>query len=161
MNRVKLFALAAVAGICLAGSPAMAETNININIGPEPVCPYGYFGYAPYSCAPLGYYGPTWFVGGVFVGAGRWFHGPDHFRGYIDRGFDPRYGYAGPLPYRNERADWARHHGWEKRFRGSEYRDEYRHDNGHHYGQYKEHGNPHYRDHDHGNGHDHGHGHDR
>src|SRR5580658_7657608 len=31
---------------------------------------YGYFSYAPYTCAPYGYYGPDWFVGGVFIGAG-------------------------------------------------------------------------------------------
>jgi len=52
-------------------------------IGPEPVCPYGYFPYYPYACAPVGYYGPNWFVGGVFIGAGPWyhFHGPVGFHG--------------------------------------------------------------------------------
>src|SRR5208337_2755818 len=29
--------------------------------GPPPVCPYGYFSYYPYDCAPYGYYGPGWF----------------------------------------------------------------------------------------------------
>jgi len=41
----------------------------------HPYCPYGYYDYAPYSCSPYGYYGPDWFNGGVFIGAGPWFHG--------------------------------------------------------------------------------------
>jgi len=44
-------------------------------IGPAPVCAYGYYAYYPYACAPQGYYGPQWFVGGVFIGAGPWYHG--------------------------------------------------------------------------------------
>ena len=52
-----------------------------MNVGPEPVCPYGYFDYAPYNCAPYGYYGPTWFANGIFIGAGPWFHGPHGFHG--------------------------------------------------------------------------------
>ncbi|PYX46988.1 MAG: hypothetical protein DMG79_15065, partial [Acidobacteria bacterium] len=31
-----------------------------------PVCSYGYYSYYPYACAPYGFYGPRWFVGGVF-----------------------------------------------------------------------------------------------
>lgn len=50
--------------------------QVSINIGPEPVCPYGYYDFASYDCAPYGYYGPEWFSGGVFIGAGPWFHGP-------------------------------------------------------------------------------------
>ena len=59
--------------------------------GPAPVCAYGYYDYYPYACAPYGYYGPDWFVGGVFIGAGPWFHGYGH-RGYYGRG---GYGYYG------------------------------------------------------------------
>ena len=44
----------------------------------------GYFDYAPYDCAPYGYYGPDWFVGGVFIGAGPWFHGPHGCYGHVD-----------------------------------------------------------------------------
>lgn len=55
-------------------------------VGPPPVCAYGYYGYYPYACAPYGYYGPQWFAGGVFIGAGPWFHG-FHGRGF----FGPRY----------------------------------------------------------------------
>jgi hypothetical protein len=60
-------------------------------VGPGPVCAYGYYGYYPYACAPYGYYGSDWFVGGVFIGAGPWFHGFYGRRGY---GFD-RPGFAG------------------------------------------------------------------
>jgi hypothetical protein len=44
-------------------------------VGPAPVCAYGYYPYYPYACAPQGYYGPQWFVGAVFIGAGPWYHG--------------------------------------------------------------------------------------
>lgn len=162
MNQFKKMLLAAVVlGLVLAIPRSEAQVNIQVNIGPQPVCPYGYFDYAPYRCAPFGYYGPTWFSGGVFIGAGPWFSGPVGFRGYIDHDYDPRYGYRGYFPYRGERADWGRHRGWERNWHGDEMRGEYRHDNGNHYGQYKEHGNPHGDDqgHGHGNGHGNGHGH--
>jgi hypothetical protein len=77
-----------------------APSQISVSIGPAPVCPYGYFDYAPYSCAPYGYYGPDWFVGGIFIGAGPWFHGPAGFHGHVDNRFDPHHGYHGPLPER-------------------------------------------------------------
>jgi hypothetical protein len=67
-----------------------------------PVCPYGYFDYAPYDCSPYGYYGPDWFLGGIFIGAGPWFHGRHGFYGHVDNRFDPRQGYRGPLPGRGE-----------------------------------------------------------
>lgn len=51
-------------------------------VGPAPVCPYGYYDYYPYACAPYGFYGPKWFSGGVFVGTGPWFHGYHGYRGY-------------------------------------------------------------------------------
>src|SRR5258707_12279941 len=67
-------------------------------VGPAPVCSYGYYDYSPYACAPYGYYGPDWFVDGVFIGAGPWFHGyygrGYYGRGYYGRGFYGR-GYYG------------------------------------------------------------------
>ena len=74
------------------------RAQISISIGVEPVCPYGYFDYAPYDCAPYGYYGPDFFVGGLFIGAGPWFHGPRGFAGHVDNRYDPRHGYRGPCP---------------------------------------------------------------
>jgi hypothetical protein len=65
--------------------------------------------YALHNCAPYGYYGPEWFTGGVFIGAGPWFHGN------VDNRFDPHHGNAGPFP---ERGDKAFNH-----FRGNEMRD--------------------------------------
>jgi hypothetical protein len=103
MSPWKLFALAAVS-LALLGTTAKASAQIAVSIGPEPYCPYGYFDYAPYDCAPYGYYGPDWFVGGIFLGAGPWFHGPRGFYGHVDNRFDPRHGYAGPMPSRGERA---------------------------------------------------------
>jgi hypothetical protein len=69
-------------------------------LGPAPICAYGYYPYAPYACAPYGYYGPSWFSGGVFIGAGPWFHGPHGFWGHVDNRYDPHHGYHGPLPER-------------------------------------------------------------
>jgi hypothetical protein len=106
---------AATAAILLLGlslSPASKANaaQISVQIGPAPICPYGYFAYAPYNCAPYGYYGPEWFNGGIFIGAGPWFHGPDHFYGHVDRHFDPHYGYHGSFPHRGEQDHWNNGH---------------------------------------------------
>jgi len=81
-----------------------STAQVAINIGVEPGCPYGYYDYAPYSCSPYGYYGPDWFNGGVFIGAGPWFRGHRGFYGHVDNRYDPRRGYGGPLPARGDRA---------------------------------------------------------
>jgi hypothetical protein len=99
----------------LSGIGQNAPAQISVNIGVAPVCPYGYFDYEPYNCAPYGYYGPDWFVGGVFIGAGPWYHGPGRFYGHVDNRWDPRHGYAGPMPERGERPFYG--------FRGNEARD--------------------------------------
>ena len=64
-----LIATALFAGLALA--PA-ANAQISIGIGIQPVCSYGYYDYAPYACAPYGFYGPGYFYGGVFLGMGPW-----------------------------------------------------------------------------------------
>jgi len=99
-----LFTLTAglLSGVTLSLA-APAQVSVGVNIGAAPVCPYGYFDYAPYDCAPYGYYGPDWFVGGVFIGAGPWFHGHSGFYGHVDNRWDPHHGYAGPVPGRGER----------------------------------------------------------
>jgi len=105
MSYLKALAFSVLALALFAGtSRASAQISIGINIGAPPVCPYGYFDYAPYNCAPYGYYGPDWFDGGVFIGAGRWFHGPRDFYGHVDNRFDPRHGYRGPFPDRGAEA---------------------------------------------------------
>jgi hypothetical protein len=88
--------------VVLAGS-ANAQVRVGVGIGPvgvavgpAPVCTYGYYGYYPYACAPYGYYGPEYFDGGFFIGAGPWFHGFGFGgrRGFdrdgFGRGFDGR-----------------------------------------------------------------------
>jgi hypothetical protein len=102
MFRWKMLAFCLLTVALLSGSHA-APAQVAVNIGVAPICPYGYFDYAPYSCAPYGYYGPDWFVGGVFIGAGPWFHGPHGFYGHVDNRYDPHNGYIGPLPERGER----------------------------------------------------------
>src|ERR1700678_3601973 len=98
MSVMRYFALLTVAtGLFLAAS-LTTQAQVSINIGAAPNCPYGYYDYAPYACAPYGYYGPEWFSGGVFIGAGKWFHGPANFHGTVDNHFDPHHGYKGPVP---------------------------------------------------------------
>ncbi len=107
MQRVKASWVAATTICCIAAYPA-AQAAVSVNIGLAPECPYGYYDVPPYSCAPYGYYGPEWFSGGVFIGAGPWFHGPADFHGHVDNHFDPQHGYHGPMPNRGEKADPAR-----------------------------------------------------
>jgi len=89
MRYSKVLAFAILLAI-LTSIPSSAPAQVSINIGPEPACPYGY-------------YGPEWFSGGVFIGAGPWFHGSHDFHGHVDNRFDPQHGYAGPHPERGEK----------------------------------------------------------
>lgn len=98
MRGIKLFLLVAVVSFFVSAAPkSQAQVSVGVGIGVAPVCPYGYYGYAPYRCSPYGYYGPEWFTNGVFLGAGPWYHG-GAFYGHVDRHFDPRYGYHGAYP---------------------------------------------------------------
>jgi len=113
MRNLKIFVFAILA-FAMSSAPRGASASVSVNIGVAPTCPYGYFDYAPYSCAPYGYYGPEWFNGGIFIGAGPWFHGRDGFFGHVDSRFDPHHGYRGPFP---ERGDMPFNH-----FHGNEMR---------------------------------------
>src|SRR5260370_37101672 len=94
----------ALLGICLGWASFAHAQRVFVGVGvgpaygyvgPAPVCGYGYYDYYPYACAPYGYYGPDWFVDGVFIGAGPWFHGY-YGRGFYGRGYYGRgyYGYG-------------------------------------------------------------------
>src|SRR6516162_6591473 len=90
-----------------------AQVAVGIGVGPAvvaapyaygpPVCDWGYYAYYPYACAPYGYYGPSWFVSGVFIGAGPWYvwghyhYGWGYHGGYYHGGY---YGGPHPTPYR-------------------------------------------------------------
>jgi hypothetical protein len=125
MRHWKFYTLPVLIGVVLS-IPRSAPAQVSINIGAAPVCPYGYFDYAPYNCAPYGYYGPEWFSGGVFIGAGPWFHGRADFHGHVDNHFDPQHGYHGPFP---GRGDVPFNH-----FHGNEVRDGRGHAGGGHEG---------------------------
>ena len=47
MNRFKIFALAAVAGVAMVATVPVAQAQISVSIGSAPACPYGYYDYAP------------------------------------------------------------------------------------------------------------------
>jgi len=96
---MKKLMLLSMLGVCLAAGPSAHAAPVAFSVGigvgpvyagPAPVCRWGYYSYYPYACAPYGYYGPEWFSGGVFIGAGPWFHG---FAGRP--GFYGRPGYYG------------------------------------------------------------------
>jgi len=70
--------LALIAVLIIPAGFVHSQVAVGVGFGPgygyvggPPVCRYGYYDYYPYACAPYGYYGPDWFVGGVFIGAGR------------------------------------------------------------------------------------------
>jgi len=102
MRYLKYFVLLA---ICMlpAAERSQAQVRVGVRVGGgygyvAPVCAYGYYGYAPYACAPYGYYGPDWFVGGVFIGAGPWFHGYRGRPGFYSRPGFYRPGFVGRGP---------------------------------------------------------------
>src|SRR5258708_24154728 len=118
MRCLKYFLLIAVVALPLAFSQAQVSFGVRVGgsvyFGSEygygpPVCPYGYYEYAPYACAPYGYWGPEWFDDGLFIGAGPWCH----------------YYYSHPAFY--FRIYGNRFHGWDRdRDRGFRDRDGFR-----------------------------------
>jgi hypothetical protein len=106
--------------MCFMVATPKAQAGVSIDIGVEPGCPYGYYDFAPYDCAPYGYYGPEWFSGGVFIGAGPWFHGPHNFHGHVDTRYSIRHGYKGPLPAHGEKPEPGRSFETVPHFEGNE-----------------------------------------
>jgi len=122
MRYLKYMALLMVLMVPLAYSQAQVRVGVGIGVGPvgvgvaagPPVCAYGYYSYYPYACAPYGYYGPSYFVNGVFIGAGPWYHWghPAYWwnRPYVGRGWygRPGWGYRGGLIARPYARGYAR-----------------------------------------------------
>jgi hypothetical protein len=138
MNGIKYLAMAAVAAMFVAAGTPKAEAQIRVEIGAAPVCPYGYYDYTPYECAPYGYYGPEWFHGRTFIGVGPWFHEREEFRGHVNNNFDVQRGYSGRIPNNGERTrNWGR---TPRGFRGNEMRDGRGHGDGDNHGGGDHHG---------------------
>lgn len=127
MRVFTLLVLVAIAGFCCTATPAQAAPQVGISVGVAPDCPYGYYDVPPYACAPYGYYGPEWFNGGIFIGAGPWFHGPHHFWGHVDNHFHPDHGYRGHMPERGEKRDEANRVDRMSNFHGNERHDGHGH----------------------------------
>jgi hypothetical protein len=125
MNAIKYLVIVGLAGICLTMSTPriQAQVSVGVDIGAAPDCPYGYYDYAPYACAPYGYYGTEWFSGGAFIGVGPWFHGADDFQGHVNNRFDPQHGYKGPAPKRGDKPEPSKHLDKIDNFKGNEMRD--------------------------------------
>lgn len=151
----------------LASVPkANAQVSFSVQIGAPPVCPYGYYDFPPYPCAPPGFYGPGYFYNGIFLGVGPWAnwgyaHGWGRYRFVGPRGGAYYPGYWGhhPHPHWDHRWDHGRAYGYYARpGRGHYDRGHYDHDRDRgHYDHDRGHGGDHDRghgDHDRG-GHDH------
>jgi hypothetical protein len=125
MNRFGYLALAAVAGLFFTVTvpKVKAQVSVGVNIGAAPACPYGYYDSAPYACAPYGYYGPEWFTGGTFIGAGSWFNGPSNFQGHVNNSFHPEHGYKGPMPKVGDKPEPSKRLDKVANFKGNEVRD--------------------------------------
>lgn len=123
MRGFAIVMLTAMAGIAYTVTAPKAEAQVSVNIGVAPVCPYGYYSAPPYACTPYGYYGPSWFVNGVFIGAGPWFHGPANFRGHVNNHFNPEHGYKGRTPARGEKPNPSNRLDKVAHFKGNEMRD--------------------------------------
>jgi hypothetical protein len=122
MRGFRFVVLAAVAGLGFTTTTPKAEAQVSVEIGVAPDCPYGYYDAAPYSCAPTGYYGPEWFSGDAFIGAGPWFHGSSDFQGHVNNRLHPEHGYKGTLPKTGEKAEPAKRVD-SGHFKGNEVRD--------------------------------------
>lgn len=122
MRGFTFLVFAVVAGIGFTANAPKAQAQVNVEIGVAPACPYGYYDVAPYGCAPSGYYGPEWFNGDGFIGAGPWFHGAATFQGHVNNRLHPDHGYKGPAPSVGEKAEPSKQVK-SSNFKGNEVRD--------------------------------------
>ena len=127
MHTLKNVVFASLLGLFVTAAAPRIQAQVSVNIGPAPDCPYGYYDYSPYACAPYGYYGPEWFTNGLFIGAGPWLHGHEHFHGHVNNHFDVHHGYHGPMPHAGERPSAENHVDHMSNFRGNEMRDGHGH----------------------------------
>lgn len=128
MRHLKYFVLLAVLAFPAVHAPAQVAFGVQIGpdyglYNPPPVCAYGFYPYYPYACAPYGYWGPQWFVGGAFIGAGPWdhfyFRHPEFYRRYYRGGFEHFRGERGFRSFdRDFRGGDHRFVGREHAFRG-------------------------------------------
>lgn len=129
MRYLKYFALVAILAVPALYSQAQVAVGVQIGpsyglYNPPPVCAYGYYPDYPYNCAPYGYWGPQWFVDGVFIGAGPWYHfyytHPAYYRPYYRR-FYGGTAFVGHGGFEHFRGDEHRFAGGERGFRGGEH----------------------------------------
>ncbi len=121
------FMIATLMAMLLAFTPTAATAQVSFGVqvgGPPPVCQWGYYDYAPYACAPYGYWGPEYFYNGVFVGVGPWY-GWGHRHGWGSHRFNGYYRWQG-REYGN------------RRWRDRDFRGDWRHDRAR--GEWHEHG---------------------
>ncbi len=119
---MRLLRYVALLSVLLLMPVAYSHAQISVGVGiggpvyeggygyAAPVCSYGYYDYAPYACAPVGYYGPSWFNGGIFIGAGPWFRGGYGYGGYYPYGYTEgvsNYDYSSAPVYDDQGDAWS------------------------------------------------------
>src|SRR5215469_10560000 len=109
MKSLRLVLIAILFALPFASARAQVAVGVGVGVGPAvvpvpvaygpPDCAWGYYPYAPYACAPYGYYGPSWFVNGIFLGVGPWYgwgwSHPWYGRGWYGHGWYGGHPYAG------------------------------------------------------------------
>jgi hypothetical protein len=107
MRKLRWILISMLVALPFALVPAAnAQVAVGVGVGPAvvaapgyyygpPDCEWGYYAYYPYACAPYGYYGPNWFVGGLFIGVGPWYHWGWYGHPGYGYGFRGGYGYGG------------------------------------------------------------------
>ena len=126
---VLLLALVAIPSV-----HSQAQVAVGVQIGPSyglynapPVCEYGFYPTYPFDCAPYGYYGPNYFVDGVFIGVGPWSnfyysHAGFYRPFYFNRGFGFHGGYRAFGSDRFRGGEFRGERFRDDHFRGNEFR---------------------------------------
>ena len=123
MRGLAVLLFASAIGIGITATAPKAKAQVGVEVGVAPDCPYGYYDVPPYNCAPYGYYGPEWFSGGSFIGAGQWFHGPENFQGHVNNHYDVQRGYRGARPNVGDKQEPSKRVDKVSHFKGNEMRD--------------------------------------
>jgi hypothetical protein len=115
--------------LAFAPAPAGAQVAVGVQIGgAPPACQFGYYDYAPYACAPAGYWAPEYFYNGIFIGVGPWW-GWGYHHGWGGHRFHGYYRWQG-RDYGH--ASWEHgHYGWHDDHARGEWREGGQWHNGH------------------------------
>ena len=84
MRGYTLLLLTAVVGIAFYATAPTTVAQVSVDIGVAPDCPYGYYDVRSLRLRSLRLLRFGAVPGGVFIGAGPWFHGSENFQGHVN-----------------------------------------------------------------------------